>query len=96
MKENVNLERLNSIELRLEVVKKKANMSKRVSAEERENIKKAIKGIADSLSNILEDDFISQEVKEKLEKETRQQIIVINKAIDLLQATVEVSKKYLE
>lgn len=91
-----NSNKINSLSVRLEVVKNRVDSTPKVSAEEKEKIRVAIQSIADSLSEILEDDSISVDVKEKLEKETRKQIVFINKAIDLLQTTIDISKKYLD
>lgn len=91
-----NSNKINSLSARLEVVKSRVDSAPKVSAEEKEKIRVAIQSIADNLSEILEDATISVDVKEKLEKETRKQIVFINKAIDLLQTTIDISKKYLD
>lgn len=91
-----NSNKINSLSARLEVVKTRVDSTSKVSAEEKEKIRAIIQNIADSLSEILEDETISVDVKEKLEKETRKQIVFINKAIDLLQTTIEISKKYID
>lgn len=91
-----NNNKINSLSARLEVVKNRVDSTPKVSAEEKEKIRVAIQSIADNLSEILEDETISVDVKEKLEKETRKQIVFINKAIDLLQTTIDISKKYLD
>lgn len=91
-----NSNKINSLSARLEVVKTRVDSTPKVSAEEKEKIRAIIQNIADSLSEILEDETISVDVKEKLEKETRKQIVFINKAIDLLQTTIEISKKYID
>lgn len=91
-----NSNKINSLSARLEVVKTRVDSTPKVSAEEKEKIRVIIQNIADSLSEILEDETISVDVKEKLEKETRKQIVFIHKAIDLLQTTIEISKKYID
>ena len=91
-----NNNKINSLSARLEVVKSRVGSAPKVSAEEKEKIRAAIQSIADNLSEILEDKTISVDIKEKLEKDTRKQIVFINKAIDFLETTIDISKKYLD
>ena len=64
----------------------------KVTAVEKEALKNGIADISKGLAEILSDDTLDIEFKERLENETRKQMVLISKALDDLEKLIKVSK----
>ena len=87
-----DIEKLNKLGVRVAVMKKRTNSKSRFSAEEKEALKNGIADISKGLAEILADDTLDIEFKERLENETRKQMVLISKALDDLDKLIKVSK----
>ncbi len=83
---------LNKADVKLETVKKEVCNKRRMPKEEQDKYKEILNTLASTISGILEDESISIEVREELERETRKQIVLINKMVDKLMDVVHIAK----
>lgn len=87
-----DIEKLESLNLRVAILRDKSNTKFRYSAKDKAELKEDIIEICDVLGEVLADDTLSQEFRERLENETRKQMVLINKALIDLQRMIRVSK----
>lgn len=91
-----DIEKLNLLQVKTSILQQKATSKKRYSVEEKEDLKVSITEICEVLGEVLADDTLGQEFRERLENETRKQMVLIKKALDELQGIIRVSKSVLE
>lgn len=97
MNENLkDVEKLGLLDIKTTVLKEKAKSKPRYSVDEKVYFKNGITEIAEALAVILSDDTLDVEFKERLESETRNQMKLINKALDDLERLIRISRNILE
>lgn len=87
-----DIERLDKLGVRVAVMKERTNSKARFSSKEKEALKNGVADISKNLAEILADDTLDAEFKERLESETRKQMVLISKALDDLEKLIKVSK----
>lgn len=91
-----DVDKLKLLDIETTVLKEKTTSKARYSVNEKVYFKNSITEIAESLAVILSDDTLDAEFKERLESETRNQMKLINKAIDDLERLIRISRNILE
>ena len=91
-----DVERLEKLNIKLAVLKGQSTGKAKYSKQEKENMKRGIIEVCEALAEVLSDDTLDVEFKERLANETRKQMVLINKVLDDLQGIVRVSKSMLE
>ena len=89
----IDNEKMEKLEFKLALTKERTNKSIRLSQTERDKIKSNLQEIADGLSQVLEDESISMEVRETLAKNVRKQVVIINQSIENLQRVFELARE---
>ena len=87
-----DIERLDKLGVRVAVMKERTTSKARFSSKEKEALKNGVADISKNLAEILADDTLDAEFKERLESETRKQMVLISKALDDLEKLIKVSK----
>lgn len=91
-----DVEKLEKLNIKVAVMKEQSTGKVKYSKQEKENLKKGIVEVCEALAEVLSDDTLDAEFKERLANETRKQMVLINKTLNDLQRIIRVSKSMLE
>lgn len=91
-----NKETLNSLGMKVAYMKVKTEGKRRMSVEEREKINAKITFVAESITDLLNDNEVELETKKQLANNTRKQIVLINKVLDNLEKVISIAKQNIE
>lgn len=89
-------ETLNSLGMKVAYMKVKTEGKRRMSVEEREKINAKITFVAESITDLLNDNEVELETKKQLANNTRKQIVLINKVLDNLEKVISIAKQNIE
>lgn len=91
-----NKETLNSLGMKVAYMKVKTEGKRRMSVEEREKINAQITFVAESITDLLNDNEVELETKKQLANNTRKQIVLINKVLDNLEEVISIAKQNID
>lgn len=92
MKDIEKLDKLDKLGVRVAVMKNRTISKARFSTEEKEALKNSIADISKGLAEILADETLDVEFKERLENHTRKQMVLISKTLDDLERLIKASR----
>lgn len=84
--------RLNMLVIKLEKLKIDLVSKKRFTVEEKQRMKKAVIYISEELGDMMADDMLGIEFKERINTDSRKQVYLIKKAVYDLDRLVNVSR----
>lgn len=87
-----DMEKLNQYDMRIAVMRERMSCKARFSEAEKQKLKDGVAAISKGLAEILSDDTLDAEFKERLASDTRKQMVLINKALNDLERLIRVSK----
>ena len=87
-----DIEKLDKLGVRVAIMKSRTSSKVRFSTEEKEALKNGIADISKGLAEILADDTLDAEFKERLENHTRKQMVLISKTLDDLERLIKASR----
>lgn len=91
-----DVEKLDKLNIKVAIMKEQSTGKAKYSKQEKENLKRGITEVCEALAEVLSDDTLDLEFRERLTNETRKQMVLINKVLDDLQGIIRVSKSMLE
>ena len=86
------VDRVKNIELKIKILEENLAAKSRFEDKEKDNFKRTVTLIAEDLSELVSDDMLSVEFRERMETPTRKQIVLIKKALRDLERLLQVSK----
>ena len=87
-----DIEKLGQFDMRIAVMRERMSRKARFSEKEKQKLREGITGISEGLAEILSDESLSVEFKERLSVDTRKQMVLMSKALDDLERLIKVSR----
>lgn len=91
-----NNDKFSNLEQRVSYIKDKTKGKRRMSIAEKDELKGRIGAISEMLTDILNNNEIELDIKNQLARETRNQIVLINKVLDNLEKAITVVRENIE
>ena len=88
-------DRVKNLELKIKILNESLEAKSRFTEKEKDNFKRSVIQMAEDLGELVSDDMLGIEFKERMETQTRKQIVLIKKALRDLERLLQVSKEII-